>query len=291
MKLNRNEILNVEYKENVEISQLTTIKTKGYVKGVFYPKTERELITTYMVLQDNNINFIVVGNGSNLLISPKADIVVISTRKLKQSADFSENEACFSSSVTLAKAYNLSYKIGLSGFEALAGIPATIGGAVKNNASAFGHSIFDILEIVRIFKNGKICELKKQDIFYSYHSTNLNGTLILSAKFRLSPEKTCKITQDFVEYQKIRTMHQPKGFSCGSVFKNPPNFSAGYLIEECGLKGKACGGARISDKHANFIITDGNASYKDVVKLIDLCKKRVKTKYEINLETEAEIIE
>lgn len=290
MKLNKNDILKVEYIENVPIAEITSYKTEGQINGIFYPKTEKEIITSYNFLKENNLPFLIVGNGSNLLISPKTNIFVLSTKKLRQTAKINEKFAVFSASLTLSKAYTQCLKNCLEGFERLAGIPATIGGAIKNNASSFGASIFDNLESVRVFQKGKIKTLKKQDIEYSYHTTNLSDTLILSAKFKLNKESPCKITQEFVYYQKLRNEKQPKGFCCGSVFRNPPLLSAGVLIEQCNLKGKCFGDAEISNKHGNFIINKGFASFDDVVSLINLCKSTVREKFSIELQTEVEII-
>lgn len=290
MKINKYEILNIEYVDSALIEELTTYKTQGSVNGVFYPKTEKELILVYNFLLENNLPFKVIGNGSNLLISPKANIFIISTKKMRQLVKFEDNMAFFSASVPLSKAYSLSLKNHLTGFERLAGIPATIGGAVKNNASAFGKSIFDMLESIRIFKDGKAKLIKKLDIDFSHHKTNLSDALILSANFKLEQESSCKIMQEFVFYQKIRNEKHPKGFSCGSVFKNPPSLSAGMLIEQCGLKGKKYGDAEISQKHANFIINHGGSTFEDIVFLINLCKATVYENFKINLEPEVEII-
>lgn len=290
MKINRHDILNVEFIENQPISQITTYKTAGNVKGVFYPKTERELITAYQVLKEENIPFLVVGNGSNLLISPSAKIFAISIKKLEQIYSFDHEYVKFSASIPLSKAYSLCRQKSLSGFENLAGIPATIGGAIKNNASAFGKSIFDIVDKIKIY-DGKIKEIDKNSVNWGTHHTNLNDILILSATFKLQNKSQCKITQDFLECQQQRILKQPKGFSCGSVFKNPPNPSAGKLIEDCGLKGTAQGGAIISSKHANFIINQNSTTFDDVKTLITLCQTSVQEKFNITLAPEVEIIE
>ncbi len=290
MKINRHDILNIEFIENQPISQITTYKTQGSIRGVFYPKTERELITAYQVLKEENIPFLVIGNGSNLLISPNAKVFAISTKKLQQIYSFDDEYVKFSASIPLSKAYALCRQKSLSGFEHLAGIPATIGGAIKNNASAFGRSIFDIVENIKIF-DGKIKEIDKNSVNFDTHHTNLNDILILSATFKLQEKSQCKITQDFLGCQQQRILKQPKGFSCGSVFKNPPNLSAGKLIEACGLKGASQGDATISPKHANFIINQHNATFHDVKTLITLCQTSVQQKFNIPLETEVEIIQ
>lgn len=283
-------ILEIEYVDNEKISNLTTYKNVGCIKGAFYPKNEQELILCYNFLTENNLPFKIIGNGSNLLISEKSNILAISTKKMKKNIRICENNVYASSSVMLAEVYKHCSLHNLRGFEVLASIPATIGGAIKMNASAFGNSIFDNLEKVKIYNQGKVKYLKKNDIIFSYHSTNLGQNLILSAKFTLKKDNYCQITKDFSKSLSLRRFKQPQGLSCGSVFKNPPLLSAGKLIEDCGLKGLRQNGAFISQKHGNFIINEGNAKFDDILYLINLCQIKVFEKYGILLEPEVEII-
>ena len=289
--MNNKELLNISFISNEKISNICTYKTEGFVKGVFYPQDEKQLIFIYDYLSKLNLPFKVIGNGSNLLIKENCDYLFICTKKMQDKIKIIDNIAYISSSTTLAKAFNYCCKKCLAGFERLAGIPASIGGAIKMNASAFDNSILDIVENIKIFKDGKIKRLKKDDIIYSHHKTNLNDCLILSAKFKLKQEKPCKILNEFGKYAKLRVEKQPKGFSCGSVFRNPENQSAGKLIEESGLKGKKLGGAVVSEKHGNFIINTENAKFEDVKGLILMCQAEVYKIHNIKLETEVEIIE
>lgn len=289
MKYNPHDILKISFIENALISDISTYKTGGNIKGLFLPKNEKELLSVWQFLNEFNLPFKIIGNGSNLLISPLTNLLFVSTKNIKPRFNIKGNIATLSTSTSLAKAFSICLKHGLGGFERIAGIPASLGGAIKNNASAFGQSIFDHLESLRVFQNGTIKIIKKKDIIYSYHSTNIEG-LILSAKFKLPQEKQCNIIQDFIYCTKRRADCQPKGFSCGSVFKNPPQKSAGKLIEECGLKGRELNGAKISEKHGNFIINRGNASFENVLSLIQLCETEVEKKFQIKLEREVEII-
>ena len=289
--MNNKELLNIPFISNEKISNICTYKINGCVKGVFYPQDEKQLIFIYDYLSKLKLPFKIIGNGSNLIIKENCDYLFICTKKMQDKIKIINNTACISSSTTLAKAFNYCCKKGLSGFERLAGIPATIGGAIKMNASCFDNSIMDSLEKVKIYQNGKIKFIKKNDIIYSYHKTNLNNCLILSAKFKLKPEKKCLILNEFGKFAKTRAEKQPKGFSCGSVFRNPEYASAGKLIEECGLKGKSLGGAVVSEKHGNFILNQNGANFEDVKGLILLCQAEVYRKYNIKLECEVEIIE
>lgn len=287
-----NEIIftDIEYCPNIEIKELTTIKTQGRVKGVFYPKNEKELIFIYNFLKINNIKFELIGNGSNILFSPSSkDILLISTKKVKENIKKYRNFVIFPSSLPMYKIFQYCLNHSLAGFEKIATIPGTLGGAIKVNAGCFGDSVFDNLVSIKILKNGKVINLPKSKINYGYRYTNLADCLILSAKFDLKNKNKCQLNKEYIDCLTLRSEKQPKGFSMGSIFKNPTDFSAGYLIEQCGLKGSRKNDAIISEKHANIIINENNASYEDIIYLINLAKERVKEKFNINLELEIKI--
>lgn len=284
-------IFDIELKKNVDAKELTTMKASAKVKIVFYPKSEKELIFIYNYLAINNIKFMILGNGSNVIFSINAQhLAVISTKKLPIKITRRENTIHANCSANLSEIYKYCQKNSLSGFERLAGIPGSLGGAIIMNASAFNRSISDYLVSIKILKNGRILNIKKEKIYLSYRDGGLQDCLILSAKFNLPKKDKCLIEKDFIKYQYLRQEKQPKGFSAGSIFKNPPLLSAGKLIEESGLKGFRIGGALISEKHANFIINDNQATSKDVIDLISLTKAKVYEKYKIKLEEEVRII-
>lgn len=289
--MNKKELLNIPFVAKEKIANICTYKTSGNVKGVFYPENERQLIMIYQYLKDIELPFKIIGNGSNLLIKDNCDYLFICTKKMQDKIIIKDEDVYISTSVNISKAFKLCCQKGLSGFEKLAGIPATIGGALKMNASAYNNSILDHLEKIKVYKDGKIKYIKKEDFLYSYHKTNLNDCLILSAKFKLVKANSCQILSQYSKYIKLRGDKQPRGFSCGSVFKNPQNYSAGRLVEQCMLKGTSRGDAQISNKHANFIININNAKFEDVKELIELCQEEVNKRYNINLEPEVEIIE
>ncbi len=281
----------IEFKENVSAKELTTMKAEATIKIVFYPKNEKELVFIYNYLAVNNIKFIVIGNGSNVIFTKKAsEMVVISTKKLKNKITRRDNVVSINCSTPLAVIFRYALKNSLSGFERLAAIPGNLGGAIFMNASAFGSSIFDYLTNVKVLKNGKIQNIKKEKLSLCYRDSGLSGCLILSAKFRLPKKDKCEIEKEFYKYQYLRHVKQPKGLSSGSIFKNPPLLSAGKLIEECGLKGLQIGGGKISEKHANFIINLGDATADDILKLISLVKSKVYEKYKIRLVEEVKLL-
>lgn len=282
----------IKFLESEKLSSLLSLKISGEIKNIFYPKDDNQLITLIKYFAVNELKFCLIANGTNLLISPKNDInCFICLKDMKKTIKKYKNYVTFSSSISLGEAFAFCYKNSLSGFEQLALIPGSIGGAVKINAGCFGREIFDKLTQITVFKEGKIQVLEKNKIDFGYRKTNLENEIILSAKFKLDKTEKSFIKDEYMFYAKHRVEKQPKGFSCGSVFKNPSDFSAGYLIEKCGLKGLTYNGACISEKHANFILNENNASFDDIIYLINLCKKSVKEKFDITLVPEIKIID
>ena len=172
------------------------------------------------------------------------------------------------------------------------GIPGTIQGAVYGNAGAFGKSMEDNVKSVEVFdiKTNKIKIFKNKDCRFSYRNSVFKknkNLIIISAKIKFQKSNPDKIKQ-YLNYKKDT---QPLNFpSAGSIFKNPKGFTAGELVEKCGLKGKRIGDVKVSEKHANFIVNLGNGKAKDVIKLIKLIKTKVKNKFKINLEEEIQFL-
>ena len=282
-----------DIKENVSLKTLTTLKVGGIGKYVFYPKDVTSLKKALTLFKENNINYKIFGNGSNIIPSDKIyDGVIIklsSLNNLKIEDEVIEVEAGYS----LMKLAKEVIKLGLSGLEWANGIPGTIGGAVYMNAGAYKQDMSFVLEkITALDENMNIVTLNKDELDFSYrHSRLMEENLIcLSATLRLE-KKDISLIEEVVNKRKEKRMEtQPLEYpSAGSVFRNPFNDFAGRLVEECNLKGKQIGGAMISLKHANFIINKDNATGKDVLDLINLAKKEVKEKFNIELKQEQEL--
>lgn len=278
----------IEYNQCEEIKNITTIKTKGCAK-VFYPKNQKQLIFLYNLLSINNIKFALVGGGSNVLISDRYTGYIVSLSKMRKNILIRGNSVVVCAGVKLSDVYNKCQKRGLGGFEKLATIPGSIGGAIRMNASFDGSQISDHLVWIKVLRNGKIEKIFRKDLKFGYRKGYSKG-LILSAKFTLRVKDRDEIRDEFMKNAIVRLSSQPQGNSFGSVFKNPANESAGRLIEECALKGKRQGGAIISNKHANFILNTDNASFGDVLYLIQLMEKEVYKKFKVKLEREVKII-
>lgn len=282
-----------DIKENVSLKTLTTLKVGGISKYVFYPKNVTSLKKALTLFKENNINYKIFGNGSNIIPSDKIyDGVIIklsSLNNLKINDEVIEVEAGYS----LMKLAKDVIKLGLSGLEWANGIPGTIGGAVYMNAGAYKQDMSFVLEkITALDENMNIVTLNKDELDFSYrHSRLMEENLIcLSATLKLE-KKDISLIEEVVNKRKEKRMEtQPLEYpSAGSVFRNPFNDFAGRLVEECNLKGKQIGGAMISLKHANFIINKDNATGKDVLDLINLAKKEVKEKFNIELKQEQEL--
>lgn len=255
-------------------SKNTSYGLGGLCKVAYFPKTEEEAIKVFEMLKQCGSKFIVLGCGSNILASDKFyDGAVISTSRLKGISRTKQGIACLSGT-TVAEILNYCRANGLSGLEFLAGIPASVGGLAYMNAGAGGRYISDVLESCAVY-NGKLRNLTNKLCNFGYkYSTmrDING-IILSCSFKLEQVEPQQVSLNINKYIQAR-LSQPKGKSCGCVFKNPEGLSAGKLIDYCGLKGFAYGGARVSREHANFIINEG-AMASDVYKLIKFVKKTV----------------
>ncbi len=274
----------LELKHNLELKQYTGIKIGGKAKYFFLASGLDELCR---IAQDCAYSFYLLGRGSNLLVSDQQieKPVVKLTGDFKQIKSF-DTTLEVGSAVSLACLLKYCLKNNLGGLENLAGIPASLGGLLRMNASSFGWSISSVLDQVEVLdKNREIKTLKKEQIKFGYRFSSLKDCIILKLRLLLTEDK--KLKNKIGKNLKQRLATQDYTYpSCGCIFKNHPSFSAGLLIDSCGLKGQRRGGALISNKHANFILNLRSASYKDVDYLIQKIKEKVYKKYSIILEEE-----
>ena len=184
-------------------------------------------------------------------------------------------------------------RAGLSGLEALSGIPSSIGGAVRINAGAYGGEIFDVLESVRLVsRRGERREAKASEIAHGYRRTALcdSGEIVARATMLLRRAPRAEIEARTREVSDKRRGALPSEPNAGSVFKNPPGDFAGRLIEACGLKGQSAGGAAISERHANVIVNRGGARAADVMALMRRMRDAVRDRFGITLSPEVEML-
>ena len=296
-------------KKNVSLKNYTTFKIGGPAKYFFETKNKKDLIKAILVAKSKKLPFFILGGGSNLLVSDEGFRGLV-IKILFSKSYFLNSQISAEAGTILAELLSATLNTGLTGLEWAAGIPGTVGGAIYGNAGTFKKSMKDITKTVTVLeiKNQKsnIKNLRNKDCKFCYRNSifkQKKNLIILSATLQLKKGNKLKIEKRIKEYLNYRKETQPLNFpSAGSVFKNPKNFSAGELgeedkssslsfaaarlIEECGLKGKRIGNVKISEKHANFIVNLGGGKAKDVKKLINLAKKKIKEKFGITLEEE-----
>lgn len=282
--------------KNVSLAAHTTFKIGGKAKYFFIAKSNEDLIKAIEAAKKVELPVFILGRGSNILINDKGfDGLVIKIQNTKHKIQTTKIVA--EAGTNLGKLVGESVKAGLSGLEWAVGIPGTVSGAVRGNAGAFGSSMADLIKTIEIFDiaDFKIKTLENKNCKFGYrdsifkHNKNL---IILSTELELkrgNREKSKNLIKGYLKQRKEKQVIEYP--SAGCVFKNPKDFSAGYLIEQCGLKGRKIGKAMISKKHANFIVNLGGAKAEDVKKLINLCKGEVKKKFGIELKEEIEYLD
>lgn len=270
---------------NFDFTLNTTYGLGGCAKIAYFPKSREQCITIFDYLKRQKNNFMILGSGSDVLVSDKGfDGSVISTKKFK--GVYTQNNLIYvNAGVKVSELLTYCIQQGLSGLEFLAGIPATVGGLLYMNGGADGIYLGEKVNEVRIY-NGKERKLTSNDCKFKYKYSVMQDMqcLILSGEFNVTKKSQEKVREKVLYYiQKRKNL--PKGKSCGCVFKNPNGLSAGKLIDNANLKGLRIGGAEVSLEHANFILNKG-ASSDDVYKLINIVKSAVREKYGITLEEE-----
>ena len=282
-------------KENVDLKNYNTYKVSTMAKYLVDVKSEESLISLVKYLNENNIKYLILGNGSNVVLPEENfDGVIIKLNGLN-TLDIDDDEVYVGAGVMLPKLVSETVNNCLCGLEWAAGIPGTVGGAVVGNAGAYLSDIFTFIDEIKVLINGEIKILKKSDVEYSYRHTSFKDNkdmIILGVKLKL--EKGSSDESEVLMKKRLerRIESQPLEYpNAGSVFRNPEGDYAGRLIEECGLKGKKIGGAMVSEKHANFIINYDNATPKDVRDLIKLVHDEVLNKTGVDLIVEQEIID
>lgn len=281
-------------KTNEDMSKHTSFKAGGKAKFYIKAKTVKDVINTVKISKENNIPIVVLGNGSNILFKDEefnGVVLKIELDTLKIEENIITAEAGVKNAILGRKALDNN----LQGFEFAAGIPGTIGGAIRMNAGAYGGEIKDIVQDVEYldYEDLKIKKITNKECNFEYrHSVFCeNKNIILSATFKLENGIKEEIANRMNKFAKSRKEKQPLEYpSAGSTFKRGTDFITAKLIDECGLKGYQIGGAQVSEKHAGFIINKENATAKDIIDLVEYVKKTVKEKTGKSIDLEVEII-
>lgn len=270
----------------------TTFRIGGTADYFVMPSSVYELQSVIQLLKKSDIKYYVIGNGSNLLVGDMGVRGVI----IQLSDTFDEVEYVDDVTVKVMSGMKLSRlgkqlaDKGLAGFEFATGIPGTIGGAVRMNAGAYGKEIKDIIVSAEVLdKDGNIITLDKEKLELGYRTSCIMkyGYIVLSAAFKFEKGSTDEIKENIKELSVMRRTKQPLDYpSAGSTFKRPEGYFAAKLIEDAGLKGLSVGDARVSEKHAGFVVNMGKATAQDVCELTDKVREEVKNKYGVELELE-----
>jgi len=274
-------------KLNEPLAKHTTFKIGGPADLFIEVTRETELIKLIKLIKKLKIPYFVLGGGSNILVADegfRGIVIKIANCEWR----ISNFRIIAGAGVSLGELVKLAAKNSLAGLEFAAGIPGTVGGAVRGNAGAWQQAIGDRVTRVKVLTPaGRVKWLKAADCQFSYRQSRFKKTkeVILEVELKLEKGDKKEIEAKIKENLGKRAS-QPKEPSAGCIFVNPKPASAGELIEKCKLKGKKIGDAQVSPKHANFIVNLGKAKAQEVIKLIKLIKKKVKEKFGINLEEE-----
>jgi UDP-N-acetylmuramate dehydrogenase len=265
----------------------------GSAEYFIRPKTVKQLKEVVRRCNENKIAIYALGFGSNLLISDngiRAAVIKLEADEFVQTK-FDAEKVTVWAGAELSKLVLTCVQKGLSGIEALTGIPGSIGGAVKMNAGGNFGDIGSAVESVTLMDiHGNIFEKKKPELVFDYRGTNITAKFILNAELKLTDADPSQIMRTVQETWIYKKNNQPLNTrNCGCIFKNPRGVSAGALIDRAGLKGLQIGGAVVSEKHANFIIAEKGCTSRDVLRLIDAIRQRVKEQFNVELELEIEI--
>ena len=277
---------------DVPLAPLTWFGVGGPATYLIQPRNRDELAAVVARCRENEIPMHVLGGGANLLIDDNG----VKGAVIHLVGDFCEasikgTSISAGAGADLTKLVLRTVREGQAGLEALAGIPGTVGGAVRMNAGgAFGDIGNCVASVDVMSSEGQIFTRYRDDLAFAYRSTNITSTFILSADFEMTeddPHRILKVVKQIWIYKKNTQPLAQRNAGC--IFKNPRGLSAGALIDQAALKGKRVGGAVVSDKHANFILAEPGTKASDILKLINIIRETVYKKFEVYLELELEV--
>ena len=290
-----NELPLIKHRLGEPMKNHTSFKIGGPVRAMFFPESAGDLTQLHDVLCEYGEEPLIIGNGTNLLVDDKAlDMTVIKTTGLGAIERTGETEITAGAGVLLSRLAMFAYQQGLSGLEFAHGIPGSLGGAVTMNAGAYGGEMKDVIYKTTVFNliTGTYT-IKGDEHNFSYRNSKFrsSGEIVLSSVIHLQKADKEGIKAKMDELNAMRREKQPLELpSAGSTFKRPKEGYAASLIEQAGMKGYKIGGAQVSEKHSGFIVNQGNASFSDVIKVIEHVRKTVQKQCGIELELEVEII-
>jgi UDP-N-acetylmuramate dehydrogenase len=279
--------------QNHPLAPHTWYRLGGPADYFIRPRTTKELKEVVRRCNENHVPIYVMGRGSNLLVSDegvRGAVIRLEGDEFGR-AEIQEEQVTAWAGADLSKLVLDCVEKGLSGIEALTGIPGSIGGAVRMNAGGHFGDIGSVIEAVTLMDiQGNVFEKRKPELIFDYRAANILARFILNAQMKLTPGDPEQILRTVKESWIYKKNTQPLNTrNCGCVFKNPPEGAAGALIDRAGLKGFQIGGAVVSEKHANFIVAKDGCTSRDVMQLIDAIRQRVRERFDVELQLELEI--
>lgn len=306
----------INIQENISLAPLTSFRVGGNAKFYVEVSSVDDLKEALNFAKEKKLDYFLLGGGTNLLVSDKGFDGLVLKMKMN-TVCLSDNRIEADAGVPLIKVINMAAQSGLSGMELMAGIPGTIGGAVRGNAGAYGTEICQVIKKVKIFntENGEITDVENDSCDFSYRSSMFKKNpkfIVVSVLLELQnsdPESVQKKTSETIAKRVAMGLGGYK--SAGSFFMNPTvknqklkeefekekgeaaradKLPAGWVIEQAGLKGKKIGGAAVCDKHSNYIINAENATAEEVMILVSYIKQQVRDQFGIQLQEEVNYI-
>lgn len=281
--------------EQEQLSRHTSLKVGGAADLFAVPEDENDLRTLIRWLDERKIPSFVIGGGYNLLVRDggfrgavislkrftQIDLVDPSRRLLRAGAG-AEN-------LTVVR---YAQKLGLGGIGFIAGIPGTVGGAMRMNAGAYGSGILERVRSLKLLRNGSFVDCPVEELDYGYRRLTLQtGDIILAALFSLDERGPAETEEEIRKDLELRRTKHAVGYpSAGSFFKNPPGQAAWRLIDQAGMRGRQIGDAQVSEVHSNFLINRGGATARDFLELAAVVKERVKAITGFDLEEEVRVV-
>ncbi|MBM4075977.1 MAG: UDP-N-acetylmuramate dehydrogenase [Planctomycetes bacterium] len=280
-------------KKDEPLAPYTWLKVGGPAQYFLEPRSLDELIRAVKICYEEGITVRVLGGGSNLLVRDEgvSGLVLRLSDPCFCGIEIADARVSVGGGALLSRVVSETVRAGLAGFESLAGIPGTIGGALHGNAGGHHGDIAQFVKSVRVLSPaGEISARKEDDLSFDYRQSNLDELLVLDAVFELQKDDPDQISQRLRKIWISKKASQPLSLqTAGCIFRNPRGQRAGQLIEQAGLKGTRIGGAEINDRHANFIVTHDGASSSDVLRVMDLVRSKVAEQFGVALVPEVKI--
>jgi len=280
-------------REQVPLAERTWFKLGGPAQYFAEPTTVDELSAVVERCRDENMHVRLLGGGSKILVRDAgvSGMVISLSGPTFSKIDIAGRIVTAGGGAKLANVVSTTVGAGLSGLDPLVGIPGTIGGALNGNAGTHGGDIGQwTCRSTVMTRTGEILQRERQDLVFAYRQSSLDELVILEAEFELEEDDPEELTKRMQKQWIVKKANLPMAHeNTGCIFKNPRGVSAGMLIDQCGLKGERVGGAEVSQRHANFFVTDEGATPQDVLQLIDVVRSRVAERMGVELELEVEI--